>query len=126
LYYFSRDPSIASALMLPILLVAMLLDRGHLSRGQDSGLATWRQASEFRSIPGELRGVPLVMWGRVALGALALGAVLGLPYMVGLKQQILASVIVVYAIVAVSLVVLTGWAGQISLGQWGIAGVGAM
>src|SRR2546430_17661927 len=66
------------------------------------------------------------MGGRVALGALVLGAVLALPYIVGLKLQILSSVIVVYAIVAVSLVVLTGWAGQISLGQWGIAGVGAM
>src|SRR2546430_15824470 len=66
------------------------------------------------------------MGGRVALGALVLGAVLALPYIVGLKLQILSSVIVVYAIVAVSLVVLTGWAGQISLGQWGIAGVGAL
>jgi branched-chain amino acid transport system permease protein len=28
--------------------------------------------------------------------------------------------------VAVSLVILTGWAGQISLGQWGFAGIGAM
>jgi branched-chain amino acid transport system permease protein len=32
---------------------------------------------------------------------------------------------VIYAIVAVSLVVLTGWAGQISLGQFGIVGFGA-
>ncbi|MGH3453905.1 MAG: ABC transporter permease subunit, partial [Nocardioidaceae bacterium] len=32
----------------------------------------------------------------------------------------------VYAIVAVSLVVLTGWAGQISLGQFAIAGLGAV
>jgi branched-chain amino acid transport system permease protein len=31
----------------------------------------------------------------------------------------------VYAIVALSLVVLTGWAGQISLGQFAIAGLGA-
>src|SRR2546423_11055602 len=35
------------------------------------------------------------------------------------------SVTLVYAIVAVSLVVLTGWAGQISLGQFAIAGLGA-
>jgi branched-chain amino acid transport system permease protein len=31
----------------------------------------------------------------------------------------------IYGIVAVSLVILTGWGGQISLGQWGIAAVGA-
>src|SRR5205807_999314 len=42
-----------------------------------------------------------------------------------LKQQILASVVVIYGIVAVSLVILTGWAGQISLGHWGFAGIGA-
>ena len=34
--------------------------------------------------------------------------------------------VVIYAIVAVSMVVLTGWAGQISLGQWGLAGVGGV
>jgi len=33
---------------------------------------------------------------------------------------------VIYAIVAVSVVMLTGWAGQISMGQWGIAGVGTV
>src|SRR5207237_3818574 len=39
--------------------------------------------------------------------------------------SLLGSVTLVYAIVAVSLVVLTGWAGQISLGQFAIAGLGA-
>jgi branched-chain amino acid transport system permease protein len=126
LYFFSRDPSIASALMLPLLLIAMLAQRGHLSRGQDSGLSTWKQSTEFRPVPSELRGLPEVAWARFGLGALALGAVVALPYVVGLKQQILASVVVVYAIVAVALVILTGWAGQISLGHWGFAGVGAM
>ena len=124
-YYFSRDPNIAVALMLPVLLGAMLLQRGKLSRGQDSGVSSFKQATEFRPIPPELRTVPEVVWGRFILGALALALVLGLPYLVGLKQQILSSVILIYAMVAVSLVILTGWAGQISLGQWGLAGVGA-
>ncbi|HEU5447892.1 MAG TPA: branched-chain amino acid ABC transporter permease, partial [Acidimicrobiia bacterium] len=39
--------------------------------------------------------------------------------------SLLGSVTLVYGIVAVSLVVLTGWAGQISLGQFAIAGLGA-
>ncbi|HVV35791.1 MAG TPA: ABC transporter permease [Acidimicrobiales bacterium] len=126
LYYFSRDPNVAGALILPIVLGAMLLQRDKLSRGQDSGVSTWSLAKEFRPIPPELRNVPLVVWTRFALGAAALALLLfgygGLPF----KQQILASVVVIYAIVAVSLVVLIGWAGQISLGQWGIAGIGAM
>jgi branched-chain amino acid transport system permease protein len=125
-YYFSRDPSVASALMLPVLLVVMLAQRRRLSRAQDTGMATWRQAAEFRPIPPELRDVPEVAWGRVLLGALVIGGVLLLPYVVGIERQILGSIVVIYGIVAVSLVILTGWAGQISLGQWGLAGVGAM
>jgi len=126
MYAFSRDPNIAQAVMLPILLVAMLAQRGKLSRGQDSGLSSFRQATEFRPIPPELRNLPEVQWARLALAVAAGAALLALPYMVALKQQILASVIVIYAIVAVSLVILTGWAGQISLGQWGFSGVGAL
>src|SRR5206468_7936833 len=52
--------------------------------------------------------------------------VIALPYVVGIERQILGSIVVIYGIVAVSLVILTGWAGQISLGQWGLAGVGAL
>ncbi|MEA3075750.1 MAG: branched-chain amino acid transport system permease protein livM [Actinomycetota bacterium] len=126
IYAFSRDPSVASAVMLPILLGAMLTQRGKLSRGQDSGVSTWQQSSEFRPIPPELRHVPEVAWGKVIGGALVLGGALALPFVVSLGQQILASVVLIYAMAAVSLVILTGWAGQISLGQWGFAGIGAL
>jgi branched-chain amino acid transport system permease protein len=126
LYYFSRNPTIASALMLPILLAALLAQRRQLSRAEDTGVATWRQASEFRPVPPELRDLPEVAWGRVGVGALVAVALVVLPYVVDLEQQILASVVVISAIVVVSLVILTGWAGQISLGQWGLAGVGSL
>jgi len=126
LYYFSRDPAVAQAVMLPLLLIVMLTQRNKLSRGQDSGLSSFRQASEFRPIPPELRRLPEIQWARTALWAILAAAVLALPYLVGLKQQILSSVIIIYAIVAVSLVILTGWAGQISLGQWGFSGIGAL
>lgn len=124
-YYFSKDPTVAQALILPVLLVTMLLQRDVRSRGQDTGQSTWSLAKEFRPIPPEMRRVPEVVWGRTLLsvGALAL-LVFGYGGL-GPKQQILASVVVIYGIVAVSLVILTGWAGQISLGQWGLAGIGA-
>ncbi|MDQ1396960.1 MAG: branched-chain amino acid transport system permease protein livM [Acidimicrobiaceae bacterium] len=125
LYYFSKDPAISSALILPILLVAMLLQRNKLSRGQDTGMSTWSLVKEFRPIPPELRNVAEVQWVRLALGLGALGLLIFGYDLMGLKQQILASVVVIYGIVAVSLVILTGWAGQISLGQWGFAGIGA-
>ncbi|MEY2469699.1 MAG: branched-chain amino acid transport system permease protein livM [Actinomycetota bacterium] len=126
LYYFSRDPAVSGALILPILLAVMLLQRDRLSRGQDSGVSTWTLAKEFRPIPPELRSVPSVVWTRAALAAGVVAVLLFAFNGLQFKQQILASVVVIYAIVAVSLVILIGWAGQISLGQWGIAGIGAM
>ncbi len=126
LYYSTHDQSIASAVMLPILLGAMLLQRRKLSRGEDSGLATWSLAAMFRPTPPELRPLAEVQWGRLGLGVVAIAAAVLLPFITGLEQQILASVVVIYGMVAVSLVMLTGWAGQISLGQWGFAGVGAL
>ena len=126
LYYFSHDQSIASALMLPILLAAMLLQRRKLSRGQDSGFASWSLSTMFRPVPPELRNLAEVQWARLGMGLLAMALLAVLPFVAGLEQQILASVVVIYGMVAVSLVILTGWAGQISLGQWGFAGVGAL
>src|SRR5581483_7923044 len=101
LYYFSKDPSVSAALILPILLVAMLLQRDRQSRGQDTGLSTWSLVKEFRPIPPELRRLPEVMWGRVVLG-LAAAAILVFGFeLLGLKQQILSSVVIIYGIVAV-------------------------
>jgi branched-chain amino acid transport system permease protein len=126
MYYFSRDGNLGASLMLPILLVAMLSQRGRLSRGQDSGVATWSMAKEFRPVPPELVRLPEVEWGRIGFLAAAVAGVCALPYVLGFTQQILLSVVAIYGIVAVSLVILTGWGGQISLGQWGIAGVGSV
>src|SRR5205823_10682083 len=66
-----------------------------------------------------------VVASRAALGVVVLAVFLGAPWVfpsrVGFMEQIVLS-----AMVAVSLVILTGWAGQISLGQFGIVGVGAV
>ena len=125
MYFSTRDALVPVALTLPVLLAAMLLQRGRQSRGEDTGISTWSLSAEHRLIPPELRGLPEVRWGRALLLLAVLGAVVVLPHVVGPTQQTLSSVVVIYGIVAVSLVILTGWSGQISLGQWGFTGLGA-
>ena len=56
--------NVASALMLAIILVALLLQRGSLSRAYDTGVSTWQSVKAFRPIPTELRGVPEVVAAR--------------------------------------------------------------
>jgi len=125
LYFFSGNPTITSAAMLPILLVVMLMQRRGVSRGRDTGVTTWQLASEFRPIPPELRDVPVVQWARFGMLLVVLAVAIFVPMKFDVFRINLASIVLAYAIVAVSLVILTGWAGQISLGQWGFAGIGA-
>lgn len=109
-----------------LILVALLLQKGKFSRSEEAGLATgaWRAIREVRPIPSELRRLPEVRIGqsvaRVAVLAIALVA----PLIAGPGQRQLLTLICIYSLVAVSLVVLTGWAGQISLGQFALVGFG--
>jgi len=125
IYYVYNDPFLPGAIMVPVLLVVLLTQRGKLSRGEDSGISTYQQAREFRPLPPELRRLPEIRWGRFALMAATLLVVALGPIGLDVGKQSLASVVLIYAIVCVSLVILTGWSGQISLGHWGLAGVGA-
>ncbi|HVS69568.1 MAG TPA: ATP-binding cassette domain-containing protein [Mycobacteriales bacterium] len=123
-FYSTNNPNLPSALVLPIVLVA-LLGRGRVSRAFDSGISSFQMFAESRPIPVQLRRVPEVVWGgRVAkLAGLALCIVA--PYIVGSADIGFLTLVVISAFVALSVTVLTGWAGQASLGQFGIAGVGA-
>ncbi len=61
----------------------------------------------------------------VGLAVAFIGAVL-LPLVIDIGHTYLMSQVCVFAVIALSLTVLTGWAGQVSLGQFGLVGVGAV
>jgi len=124
-FYATRNSRLSEAVLLPVILGALLLQRRGLSRAQDGGASSWRAVGEARRIPYELRDVREVVRARTAVGAALAVAALGLPFAVGELYRNDASLVLIYALVAVSLVVLTGWAGQISLGQFAFVGIGA-
>jgi branched-chain amino acid transport system permease protein len=124
-YYTYNDPFLPGAITVPVLLVVLLAQRSKLSRGEDAGLTSYRQATEFRPLAPELRRLPEVVWGKAAFMLIAVALLVLVPLPLDVGKQALASVIIIYAIVCVSLVILTGWSGQISLGHWGLAAVGA-
>jgi branched-chain amino acid transport system permease protein len=63
---------------------------------------------------------------RQATKALAVLAAVVFPLTLKLSGQNLASALLVYVIAALSITVLTGYAGQVSFGQWAIVGFGAL
>jgi branched-chain amino acid transport system permease protein len=64
----------------------------------------------------------IVRWGGASLIAAALVV---LPIVLRVDRLIQLTEVVIFAIIGLSLMVLTGWAGQISLGQMGFVAVGA-
>ena len=107
-----------------IVLAALLLQRrGRTARGDEA--STWQAARNVRPIPRELISIPEVRYGLKAAGGLVLVVLASLPLLMSDAQLSLASAIALICMVTVSLVVLTGWAGQVSLGQVAFLGIGA-
>jgi branched-chain amino acid transport system permease protein len=108
-----------------VILVALLLQRRRMARAFEGG-GSWSMTGIVRQVPGELRRLPEVRYLRWAgLAALAALAIY-IPLRQGPSTVHLMSVALIWGMVAVSLVILTGWGGNISLGQFAIVGVGAV
>jgi branched-chain amino acid transport system permease protein len=121
----SGDNNLATALMLVVILGALLIQRKVVSRAYETGISSWQAVREYRRIPSELQGRWEVTLGRVAVPVLLLAGLLALPFAFPSDQMPNLILLPLFGMAAVSLVVLTGWAGQISLGQFGIVGASA-
>ena len=118
------NTNIVDALLVVVILVALLLQRDAFRRATETGIGSWRAIREVRPVPPELARLPEVRWGRrvLQLGLLVLAVTV--PLWARPSQEQAVALLLVYAIVAVSLLILTGWAGQISLGQFALVGFG--
>ncbi len=78
-----------------------------------------------RAIPSKLLELKEVKIFRTCIFFVVVVLAVIVPPIMGQSFSLPAAYAVIYAIMTVSLVLLSGWAGQISLGQSGFAGVGA-
>lgn len=103
------------------LLLLQRRESGRSDRDTSSAYLTGRQA---RPVPPELRDVPSVRSLRRGLGSVLAVLLVGSPFVLSPSQTSVLTTSVIYTIVGMSLLVLTGWSGQVSLGQFGFAAVG--
>ena len=110
------------------LIVAIVLVRGPaIGRVFSAGGSVAEDRRPLR-IPSALKDHPIVRYQRRLPIALCLGLALLLPLMPALRSEsnrFQLGLILLYAVVGVSLTVAIGWAGQVSLGQFALVGVGA-
>ena len=117
------NPATVELILFALLLLVLLLRVAGLQKGSRTGeRSTWLSGSaDFRRRADRLR--ERVGTSGVVLAVVVVGL---LPLVISTGRSFLLSQICIYAVIALSLTVLTGWAGQVSLGQFGLVAVGAI
>jgi branched-chain amino acid transport system permease protein len=113
-------------LLFVVVVAGLLLQRERRQRSEKGVTASWKATEELRAIPKELLGIGAVRLTRRLLIAAAVVFVVVWPFVASTDETVLGQVIALNAIVGLSLVILTGWAGQVSLGQFGLVAIGAL
>lgn len=122
---FATGPAVDVGLLL-VIGFSLLTQRRRWVRSEEGSPSSWEGTKEIRPIPKELTVVAGVRRARVLLISIAIAVATVFPFAMPNAQTNLASLIFIQALVALSLVVLTGWAGQVSLGQFALVGLAAV
>jgi ABC-type branched-subunit amino acid transport system ATPase component/ABC-type branched-subunit amino acid transport system permease subunit len=118
------NPGTVDGVLFVAVLVLVLVRRNGMSM-EEGG--SWSLTPKVKAIPQRLASVWWVqgMNRLVAVAGFAVAIVLPLVFHTN-AQAYLFSTVLIYVMVALSVTVLTGWAGQLSLGQFAFVGLGAM
>lgn len=117
--------SLFDVAFLVVILGSLLLRKERLTRAEE-GESSWDGAGVLKPIPERLRSLPEVRWPLLALAWFGGFVALVWPLTMAGSTLITVSFGVLWGMIGVSLAVLTGWGGNISLGQFGIVGISAM
>ena len=120
-----REPGLVNVVF-ALLVVVLVLVRGRSLTSVDDG-GSFGLVAKPTPVPRALVGNAWVRRMPALSIAAACGFAILLPVAFGAPSQVLLfSRVCVFAIIALSITVLTGWAGQLSLGQFGFVGLGAV
>lgn len=122
---FQADTEVFDVALFLLIAIGLLLQR-RAGRSESGGGVAWSASVEPRAIPQELRQIPGIRIARLALFGLLGLVVVVFPFVGSTKQTVLLGVVALNAIAVVSLVVLTGWAGQVSLAQFAFVAIGSV
>jgi ABC-type branched-subunit amino acid transport system ATPase component/ABC-type branched-subunit amino acid transport system permease subunit len=115
-----------SVVLLVVIVVALLVQRRSGHRADEAGEASWSVVGVGHGLPRAYARLSEVRTAKVVLGTIVVVAVLALPLLGTDSQVNFGTLTLAYGMVALSLVVLTGWGGVVSLGQVAVMGVGAV
>jgi ABC-type branched-subunit amino acid transport system permease subunit len=125
-FFWTARSGLTDLVLLGVILVTLLWRRREWRRTTSSEESSWEVAEPVRALPMEVGRDP--RWrALVASIAVVCAVVIALvPFVLGESAVFFLATVLLVSVVAVSATVLTGWAGQMSIGQWALAGVGGV
>jgi branched-chain amino acid transport system permease protein len=117
--------AVGDVVNLVAILIGLLFLQKKRSRADDAE-ESFSSTGILKPIPAALRRLPEVVAGRVGVFAIAAAVVIMVPFVFGPGTTLEYTGALLYGMIAISLVVLTGWSGNVSLGQFAFAGVGGV
>jgi ABC-type branched-subunit amino acid transport system ATPase component/ABC-type branched-subunit amino acid transport system permease subunit len=117
--------SVEEPIFLGIILLALLVQHRGESRAEADD-ASFTAIGATHPLPDSLRKLPAVRVTRVVVLAAVVALALAMPALLSSGRLYQVTTGLVFAMAALSLVVLTGWSGTVSLGQMATVGVGAI
>jgi ABC-type branched-subunit amino acid transport system ATPase component/ABC-type branched-subunit amino acid transport system permease subunit len=121
----TTTPELTHLITFLAILVGLLIQRRGKSRAHDAD-GGWKDAELIRPIHPAIAKLRSVQVSRIVGWVAVAAATVLIPLQLAPGASFTGSIMVTWAIIGVSLVVLTGWGGQISLGQFAIAGMAAV
>ncbi|HEV7762771.1 MAG TPA: ATP-binding cassette domain-containing protein, partial [Acidimicrobiales bacterium] len=122
---WNHEATLIEPVLGAVLLIALLVRRHEIGRRDATEDKAWQAAEEVRPVPPALAGRLDVRLARGAVLLLVGLVAVAMPAVLDVGQLFKASALLIYAILGVSLVLLSGWGGTISLGHVAYLALGA-
>ncbi len=126
LFFYTGRAGLTDLVLLGVILLTLLTRRREVRRTTASEESTWEVAEPIRALPIEVMSHKRWRTMIAVTGFVGAAVILLLPFPLGDSATFFLATVMLVAVVAVSTTILTGWAGQMSLGQWALAGVGGV
>jgi len=111
--------------MAGVVVIGLLARTARRRRADRGEVSSWKLSVDPQPVPAQLAHLPLIRIGRWVLAVVAFVAAMALPSVLSTSQDFRAAMVASLAVLALSVVVLTGWTGEVTLGQMALAAVGA-
>jgi ABC-type branched-subunit amino acid transport system ATPase component/ABC-type branched-subunit amino acid transport system permease subunit len=115
---------LVEVMLFVVILGALLLQRQRGGRDEEKG--SWAAVQGLRPIPQQLQQIWLIRALPALIGVTLIAVLTLLPIFISNSVSVKFTTIIGFAIVGLSIGVLTGLGGQLTLGQFAVAAVGAV